>query len=215
MRKKTFGIIFLLLLAAGGFVAWKIVGPSVSTPAGEFFYIKTGSTYETVKEDLSSQKYIQSTSWFDWTSKILRFKNVKPGRYKITKGMSLWKLVRRLRAGNQSQVNFVITKIRTKEDFARRAGNSFEFDSLQMISFLSNQDSLQHYGLDPNTVTAAILAVTYELNWNSSTEKVFQHCFADYKRFWTKDRLVKADRLHLDRIEVTTIASIGDEETLK
>jgi UPF0755 protein len=148
-------------------------------------------------------------------SKILRFKTIKPGRYKIKKGMSVVQLVRMLRAGNQSQVNFVITKLRTREDFARKAGHTFEFDSLQMITFLNNMDSLRKYGLDTNTVTAVIMPFTYTLNWNSTAEKVFQKLYTTYKIFWTAERKVKADSLHLSPVEVSTLASIIEEETLK
>lgn len=215
MKKKIIITIVVLLLVAAGFIGWKFMGPAVLTPGGEFFYIKTGATYADVKQELLNKKYIKSSTWFDWASKVLRFKNAKPGRYKLKKGMSLFKLVRMLRAGNQSQLNFVITKIRTREDFARKAGNIFEFDSLQMIRFLNNMDSLKPYGLDSNTVTAAMMPLTYTLNWNSSPEKVFQSCYTAYKKFWTKERLTKADSLHLTRIEVTTLASIVEEETLK
>lgn len=215
MKKKIIIPVLLLALIAGGFAGWKFMGPAVSTSSGEFFYIKTGSTYAEVKKELLDKKYISSSTWFDCASKILRFKKIKPGRYKLSKGMSLFKLVRMLRAGNQSQVNFIITKIRTREDFARKAGNIFEFDSLQMINFLNNADSLKSYGLDSNTVTAAILPLTYTLNWNSSPEKVFENCFTAYKKFWTKERTDKCDSLRLTRIEVTTLASIVEEETLK
>ena len=215
MKKKIIVSIILLFLIAGGFAGWKLFGPATSTSGGEFFYIKTGSTYSDVKEELVSKKYINSSNWFDLASKFLRYKKIRPGRYKITKGMSLVKLVRMLRAGNQSQVNFVITKIRTKEDFARKAGKQFEPDSLQIINFLNNMDSLSDYGLDTNTVTAVMMPLTYTLDWNSSPEKIFQSCFSAYKRFWTKERLVKADSLHLTRMEVITLASIVEEETLK
>lgn len=215
MKKKIIGTILLLIIAGAGFVAWKIMGPSVSTPAGEFFYIKTGSTYDDVKKELLDKKYIKSATWFEWTSKILRFKKVKPGRYKITKGMSLWKLVRMLRAGNQSQVNFVITKIRTKEDLARKAANTFEFDSLQMISYLNNTDSLKEFGLDTNTVTGAVIPLTYSLNWNSSPSKVFRTIYASYKKFWEGERKAKADTMPLTYMEIITLASIIEEETLK
>jgi UPF0755 protein len=215
MKKRILGFIVLLLLAAAGFAGWKLFGPATSASSGEFFYIKTGSTYANVKEELISKKYIESGRWFDLASKILKYNKVKPGRYKITKDLSLVKLVRMLRAGNQLQVNFVITKLRTKEDFARRAGTAFEFDSLQMINFLNNTDSLGDYGFDTNTVTAVMMPFTYTLNWNSTPEKVFENCFSAFKRFWTKERLIKADSLHLTRIEVITLASIVEEETLK
>jgi UPF0755 protein len=215
MKKKIIMSIVLLFLIAGGFAGWKFLGPATSTSSGEFLYIKTGSPFAEVKEELISKKFISSTTWFDLAAKLLRYKKVKPGRYKITNGMSVWKLVKMLRAGNQSQVNFIITKLRTREDYARKAGHVFEFDSLQMINFLNNADALKDYGLDSNTVTAVIMPLTYTLNWNSSPEKVFQACYTAYKKFWTNERQTKADSLHLDRIEVITLASIVDEETLK
>jgi len=215
MKKKIIGGIIILLLLSFALIGWKLFGPAISTSGGEFLYIKTGSTYTDVKQQLISKKYINSSTWFDLAAKILRFKTIKPGRYKIKKGISLVKLVRILRAGNQSQLNFVITKIRTREDFARKAGNTFEFDSLQMIIFLNNMDSLKNYGLDTNTVTAAIMPFTYTLNWNSTPGKVFQKLFTTYKNFWTKERKTKADSLHLTPIEVSTLASIVEEETLK
>lgn len=215
MKKKIILSVVLLLIVAGAFLGWKLFGSSVSTAGGEFFYIKTGSSYEDVKNELVNKKYIRNSQWFDLASKILRYKKVKPGRYKITRGMSVWKLVRMLRAGNQSQVSFVITKLRTKEDFARRVSKSFETDSLAMINFLNNTDTLKSYGLDTNTVTAVMLPLTYTLNWNSTAEKIFENCFTAYKKFWGKERIIKADSLHLDRIEVTTLASIVEEETLK
>ncbi len=215
MKKKIIGGIILLLLAAGGFTGWKLFGPATSTSAGEFFYINTGSTYGEVKKNLINKNYISNGQWFDLASKMLSFKIIKPGRYKISKGMSLIKLVKMLRAGNQSQVNFVITKLRTREDFARRAGNTFEFDSLEMISFINNADSLANYGLDTNTVTATLMPFTYSMNWNSTPEKVFQRLYSTYKNFWNAERKEKADSLQLSPVEISTIASIIDEETLK
>jgi UPF0755 protein len=215
MKKKIIATIILLFLIAAGFTGWKFFGPATSASGEEFFYIKTGSTYAKVKEELIGKRYIKSGQWFDLASKLLRYKTIKPGRYKIIKGMSLVKLIRMLRAGNQSQMNFVITKIRTREDFARKAGSAFEFDSLQMINFLNNMDSLRNYGLDTNTVTAAMMPYTYTLNWNNTPEEVFQKLYSAFKNFWTAERKVKADSLHLSPIEISTLASIVEEETLK
>lgn len=215
LKRKIFIAIVLLLLVLGAFIGWKFLGPATSTPSGEFFYIKTGSSFADVSNELVEKKYLKSDTWFNYASKILRFKKVKPGRYKITKGMSLFKLVRMLRSGNQSKVNLVITKLRTMEDLSRKAGNLFEFDSLQMISFLRNNDTLKNYGLDTNTVTAIVMPYTYSLNWNSKPEDVFEQFHTAYKKFWTDERKEKADSLKLTPIQVSTIASIVEEETLK
>jgi UPF0755 protein len=107
----------------------------------------------------------------------------------------------------------VITKIRTKESLAQKTGASFECDSLQMISFLNNPDTLKHYSLDTNTVMAAVMPLTYEIKWNTTPQKIFQQFFAAYKNFWTEERKQKAQRLNLTPFEVSTLASIIDEET--
>jgi UPF0755 protein len=140
-------------------------------------------------------------------SNIAGYNNVKPGRYKISRGMSLMSLVRMLKNGSQTPVNFVITKIRTKESLAGKIGAAFECDSLQMIRFLDSPDSLQAYSLDSNTVMAAALPLTYEIKWNTTPGKIFQQFYAAYKNFWTDERKQKAERLHRTPLEETNAAS--------
>jgi len=213
MKKRIIAVTITSFVLAAGFIGWKVFGPGVSTGNGEFFYIKTGTDYDNVKQELTSKKYIRGSTWFDLVSKLLRYKTVKPGRYKIQKGMSLFNLVRILQNGHQTQIAFVITKLRTKEDLAKKTGGIFECDSLQLINFLNNSDSLKKYGLDSNTVIAAIMPYTYNLNWNSSAGKIFQKLNTAYRIFWTAERKQKADSLHLTPVEISTIASIVEEET--
>ncbi len=215
MKKKIFFGIVLMILIAGAFIGYKLFGPATATPSGEFFYIKTGATYADVKNELVEKKYINSATWFDNAKKILRYNKIKPGRYKITKGMSLFKLVRMFRSGDQTKVNLVITKIRTREDLARKTGNMFEFDSLQMINLLNDHEKLKEYGLDTNTVMAVVMPYTYSEVWNSTASSIFEQFYTAYKKFWTAERKVKADSLHLSPLEVSTIASIVEEETNK
>ena len=215
MKKRIIAISTALLLLVTGLAGFKFYGPAVSTSGGEFFYIKTGSSYEDVVAELVSKKYITSKTWFKWASTLLHYKTVKPGRYKLTKGMSLFSLTRMLRSGDQARVNFVITKLRTREDLARKAGNAFETDSLGMISFLSNMDSLKKYDLDTNTVMAVVMPFTYTLNWNSSPGKIFQQFYTAFKVFWTEERKQKAVNLHLTPLQASSLAAIVEEETLK
>jgi UPF0755 protein len=196
-----------------GFAEWKLFRPTPSVANGQFLYIKTGYVYADVEKELTDKKFIHNGKWFDLASKIIGYKTVKPGRYKIIKGMSLFDLVRMLRNGSQSQVNLVITKLRTKEDFARKAGSMFECDSVQVINFLNNNDSLKKYGLDSTTAIAAVMPYTYAINWNTTPGKIFQKFYTAYKNFWTAERKQKADSIHLSPIEISTLASIIEEET--
>ncbi len=213
MKRRIFFGIALILLITIGFVTWKFLGPTVHAPSKKYFYISTGANYEQVTTSLRDSGIISGRTWFDWTSSIVGFKQVKPGRYEIRKGMSLMGLVRMLKNGQQSPVVFVITKIRTKEVLAERVGNAFECDSLDMIQFLNSNDSLSEFGLDSNTAMAAAMPLSYTIKWNSGAGKIFRQFYTAYKEFWNEERKRRASVLGLDPLQVSTLASIVDEET--
>ncbi|MDP4262024.1 MAG: endolytic transglycosylase MltG [Bacteroidota bacterium] len=214
MKKKIIPAVAGLLILIAAFTAWKFFVSGVSTEKeGKYVYIKTGASFHDVQSELIKNNFIRNSVWFRMVSNIAGYNKVKPGRYKITKGMSLMDLVRMLKNGKQAPVNFVVTKIRTREILAGKIGAAFECDSLQMINFLNNPDSLSAYSLDTNTVMAAVIPLTYEIKWNTTAEKIFHQFYSAYKNFWTDERKQKAERLHLSPSEVSTLASIIDEET--
>jgi len=210
--KKTFFVIFTLIIVLIIFSAWKIFGPSVSALQDKFFYIKTGETFDGVRNELISKKIISSARWFDWTASFMKFNTVKAGKYEIDKNMSLFELVRMLRNGKQTPVKLTITKFRLKEDFARKLGQQFEFDSLAAIQFLTNNDSLKTFGVDTNTVMTAVMPDTYSFFWNSDPKKVYQKLFEHWQKYWNEDRKKKAATIQLTPVEVSILASIVDEE---
>jgi UPF0755 protein len=210
--KKTLGIVIIIVILAGLFSAWKVFGPSVTAPKDKFLYIRTGSGYNDVRNNLITQKIISSPQWFDWVASAMNFNVAKAGKYEVKKGMSLFELVRILKNGRQTPVKLVITKFRLKEDFAKKLGQQFEFDSLTAMRYLSNNDSLKTFGLDTNTVMAAVMPDTYSLYWNSDPKKVYQKIFDHWQKYWTDERKKKANAIQMTPVQVTILASIVDEE---
>ncbi|MGE5108701.1 MAG: endolytic transglycosylase MltG [Sphingobacteriales bacterium] len=215
MKKK----ILLILLVAGIlvlFFLFKIFGPATSAPQDNYFYIKTGSNYSDVKQALLTQHIISSTFTFELVSKWFKYgESVKPGRYEIKNGTSVFNLVRMFRNGKQSPVRLIINKIRTKEDIAAFIGKRFECDSLSVISFFNSNDSLKKFNLDSNTVVSAIIPNTYIYNWNTTFPKLFQRLYVEHNKFWDDKRKNEAITLGLKPAEVYTLASIVEEETVK
>jgi len=211
--KKLLGFISFVLLIAVLFVGWKVFGPTLKQPEGKYFYVKTGSTYQSVVTELLNQKILNSTRWFNLVARALKYKTVKPGKFAVKRGMSLFELVRTLKNDRQSPVNLVIIKFRTKEEFARRIGKEFETDSQQMISFLNNSDSMRHYDLDTNAWAFAIIPDTYTFFWNSTPTKIFSKLYASSKQFWNNDRKKKLINNNLSPLQVYILASIIEEET--
>ena len=153
--KKLVWIVLIILVVAGLAAAWVFLGAGTGFKSKtEYLYIRSdAATREAVLDSIQANDIVSNTSAFNLLADWLNYwDRIKPGRYEIRKGSSVLSIVRKLRNGNQDPVNLTITKLRTKEDFARLTGNKFEFDSLQMITFLNNADSLQAFETDTASV---------------------------------------------------------------
>ena len=120
MFRKFFLFVFLFILLAVGISAWQIFGSSVSVSEEKFFYIKTGESFNEMKEELKTKKIIKGDFWFTKTASLLKFNTARAGKYELQEGMNLYQLIRMLKNGKQTPVNLVITKLRLKEDLAHR-----------------------------------------------------------------------------------------------
>src|SRR4030095_1904423 len=211
--KKLISIVFLIVIIIAAFFGWEIFGPTVKVPEGKYFYIRTGSIYDSVATNLVKKKIIGNRALFNLVAKQLKYKTIKPGKFEIRKGMSIFNLVRMLKNDRQSPVNLVIVKFRTKEEFAERIGKQFETDSIAMMGFLNNEDSLGHYDLDTNTWICAIIPDTYTYYWNSTPTRIFSKLYSTSQKFWTEERRQKLKEKNLTSVQAYIIASIIEEET--
>lgn len=214
--KKFVWIVLLLLFAGAAVAAWIFVGPGTGfSGAKEFLYIRSdAATKEVVLDSIEANKIVSNKTAFAFLANRLDYwKTIKPGKYEIKKGTSLLTIVRMLRNGRQSPVDLVITKLRTKEDFARFTGNRFEFDSAQMISYLNNADTLQRYDADTTSALWVVIPDTYTLFWNTTPSAVYRKIYQEAKHFWTGERKAKAQAIGLSPKEAYILASIIEEET--
>lgn len=214
--KKFLKILLAVLLLLAGIAAWIFLSPATGfTTQREYLYIGTvAATKEAVLDSLEKNKIVTNTTAFNFLADRLNYwQNIRPGKYEIKKGSSLLTIVRLLRNGQQSPVDLVITKLRTKEDFARFTGARFEFDSAAMIAFLNNADSMKGFGVDTAGVFCNVLPDTYRYFWNTTPGSVYRKLHNESQKFWTEERKQKARVLGLSSCEVYTLASIIEEET--
>lgn len=203
----------VLLLVAVYFV---FVPNTGAFSQGEFLYIRTGSTYEQVKDELKDRGFVRDIKSFDLLAKNAGYPaKVKAGKYQIKKGMGNFAILRLLRSGRQTPVKLVINKLRTRQDFINLVSSNLEADSNVLKHILSDSIYLDQYGLDSVTAMCAVMPDTYEFYWNSTAEKVFKKIAQQYVVFWNESRKTKAKKLNLSPQEVITLASIVDEESNK
>ena len=102
-----------------------------------------------------------------------------------------------------------------KDEFAGIVGRILEFDSIQIIRKLNDNEYLNSYGFNTDNVLTMFIPNTYEFYWNTSVEQFFARMQKEYSNFWDSTRLDKAKEKNLTQIEVSILASIIQKESNK
>lgn len=139
---------------------------------------------------------------------------IKPGHYDLKAGASSAYLARMLNNGWQSPVKLVIAGgLRSKGEIARRISRQMMLDSAEVRAALDSPALLKGYGFDTTTVFALFMPATYDMYWTDSLETILGKQKAAVDAYWTEERLAKARKLGLSRMEATILASIVKGES--
>lgn len=194
-------------------------------------FIPTGATYAQVQEMLRESGNIRMLN-FEVLSRMKTYPMlVKPGRYVLQRGSTALQVVNKLRSGNQDEIKLIFNKVRTLEDLAGVIAGQIEADSLSIIRLLRDEEFLGQYKypevevgdleesemipFDEETVIACFIPDTYFCFWNMDAEAFFRRMFYEQDRFWNEFRRGQARALGMNRVEVMTLASIVEEETIR
>jgi UPF0755 protein len=216
--KKWLKIAALIIVLLALYVAWLFFAPASSYDGSNpYLYIRTGNaTKEAVLGSLKDSSLMKHPGAFEWLGDQLNiWQKLRPGKYAITGSESVFSLVRKIRNNRQEQVNLTITKLRTKNDLAQLVGRKFETNAETFLAYITNADSLKHFGLDTNTIMTLVLPDTYTYYWSTSPKRILQKLEQQHQKFWTAERKNKAAALGLTPEEVYILASIVEEETLR
>lgn len=206
------GIALVLIMAA--LWVWSIVGAKAPVNEPTRIYIPEGAGTEAIGDSL------RTSLGDNFGSKVARlwsWQSGSPARavgsYLVQPGDMAFMVSRMLLYNRQSPVKVTYNNIRTFDQLANRIGKQMMFSS---DDFKAACDSiLGENGYTRETYAAAFLPDTYEFYWNASPEYVVERLVAHRDQFWNADRLEKAAALGLTPEEVTTLASIVEEETNK
>ena len=215
--KKLGTALIVILLVAGTVTAWSIFSSITNFSATQKSFTVDQSIVKkgAVIAHLSKEGLIKNSIGLHLLSLVLpNWDLVRPGKYQLKKGQTAWQIARMLKNGRVAEVKLVINKLRTKEDFAQLIGNQFSTDSASVMQFISNNDSLQSFGVDTSTFYAIIIQDTYQFYWDTPFKQILTKLKSYQEKFWDDiDRRNKLQSKHLTDIEAYTLASIVDEET--
>ncbi len=220
-RRRVILIVLSLVVPAAFFIAVTLYGrlysPSVFPVAGEsVLFIPEGTGYEQAMDTIEANLDIKNFKALKWVAEKKKYPVlVKPGKYIIDKPLSNNELINMLRGGRQTPVMITFNNVRTLNELAGRIGGKIQADSAEILAFFSDPLNYSDDGFFPETVISVFIPDTYEFYWNTSAPKLYGRMLREYKRFWNRDRVRKSEEIGLSTVEVSTLASIVDEEALK
>ena len=189
---------------------------SVKPDKKEFLLIYENDEFDDVVGRLEASGVMKSVKSFKKAAMKKNYpQNIVPGRYELSNGMNNYMLLHKLKTGRQTPIRITFNNIRTKENLAKKLSIQLMADSLQIINILNNEEILAEYGLNPETSVCLFIPNTYEVYWNISPENLLKRMKKEYDIFWTKERLMKLNDVGLNQVEVSILASIVEEESVK
>jgi UPF0755 protein len=217
--RNVFKLLLAVIFIGVAVAAWFVFGSATSfSGKNKFLYIREGqNNKDSLLTILRRDDIISNIRTFSLIAdKLDMWNKLKPGKFEVKNGESALSIVRKLRNNNQSPVNLVINKLRTKEDLAKLIGKQFSTDSATAIAFLNSNDSLRSFGVDTNKAMTIVIPNTYTFNWTTPLRKIFSKLSDEKTKFWQKgDRLEKAGSAGLTADDIYILSSIIEEETNK
>lgn len=214
---RSVKLIGVIILIGAVVIGWAIVGSGTGfTEKSQSFIIREGQTEKSsVLAEMKKNHILSGGTVFSLLSSATGvWDKIKPGKYEVKKGQSLWSIARMLKNGRLAQINLVINKLRTKEDLAKLISKNFAPDSASVMQYLNSNDSLEKFGVDTSTVFTMIIPDTYSFYWNTSLSKIFRKLSESKNAFWQKNnRLAKAESIQFSPDQAYILASIVEEET--
>ena len=215
-RKRIFiwiaSITLLLMVAIAAFL-YSLVFKPIELTEEVYIYIDEKRDYETVVDQLKEKVELPNEDVFRLLADRMNYPNmVKTGRYAIEDGMTMPDLIRALRSGSQVPINLTFNNIRTMENLAGRLSSQLMADSISILDVLNDTSVAAKYGFNEQTFGSMFIPNTYEVYWDTNVESLIERMKREYDSFWNTERRAKAEKLGLTPLEVTTLASIVEEE---
>ena len=218
LKKKSIillSVLLIVLLAVGylGFAIRNSLFSGFNIEKTTYIYIDEKKDYNKLLQDLQNTAKIENLAAFKRVSSFYDYpKLMKTGRYAVTPSTTVQELVHILKGGHQTPVNLKFNNIRTKKDFAVRISDQLMITKDQLLAALNDSNSCRELGFTPETISSMFIPNTYQFYWDISLQSFLKRMKKEYDNFWTADRLSKAKELGLTAVEVSTLASIVEEE---
>ena len=219
-RKQIILTILAILIIGGGIIAYlgyrMVYMPNVwlNGQKSAAFNIRSGSTWEDVKQQLYKNGTIIHRASFEQLASVMKYPDhIKSGHYILKEGMSNKQIITKLRSKQQDPVRLVFNNIRIKQELAGHLAEQLETDSVTLLKLLNDADYLKKFGFTTDNIISMFIPNTYEVYWDISPEKFMERMHKEYIAFWNDKRKTKLKEIGLTELQAITLASIVEKES--
>jgi UPF0755 protein len=190
---------------------------TLNNSASVTYFIKAPITVEALAEDLRKQGIIDKVDAFVDVAeyKELNKENIALGKYIIAPGTQYRTLLNGFTlnsAGNgnaEVEVDVTFNNCRDVYQMAGKISTKLAIDSLKLVDYLTQSETLKKYGFTAEQFPALFLPNTYKMYFDTDEKQFVERMATEFKNFWTPARLAKLKDLGLKSpSEAVTLASI-------
>ena len=217
-KKKILVWISLIGVAIGSYFVYNFYvtffwDNTVFENDSSFVFIDRDDTIDSLQVQLNP--LLKSTSNFRVAADKKGYsKNVKPGKYRLLKGLGNNEIINLLRS-KRLAVKVVFNNQERLEDLAGRISQQIDADSISLLSAFYDTEFLSENGFTRDNALTLYLPNSYDFFWDTSAEDFRKKMLSYYNRFWNDSRRAKAATLGLKPQEVSILASIVQKESPK
>jgi UPF0755 protein len=214
LRKKYLVLSFACLTVIGGLVYYYFFSSFSSEDKTTFVYIDNDDDIDSVICKLRPHSSTHAMKGYTTLVRHSHYaEHIRVGRYALEPGVSTFNTFRYIKNGIQAPLNLTVPSVRTAERLAAVIGKKLMADSAAIMEAIKNKEIQKELGFDSVTFAAMVIPNTYDIYWTTTPEKFLKRLKKEYDAFWDSDRKGMAKSLGLTPIQVSTLASIIDEET--
>jgi len=217
-KKLAFFLITSTLLITLVFYAYQILyTPNILVDKDDrVFIIRKGYTFRKVQEELGKAAFVNDLVSFSFLARFKNYdKRIIPGRYALHRNMTNLEAIRVLSAGQHQAEKVTFTNVRLVEELGEKITKNIGVTPSEFDAALEEFVDANTEGFTQENIISMFLPNTYEVYYNVLPDELIERMHDEYKKFWNSDRLAKAQAIGFTPLEVSTLASIVQAESVK
>ncbi|MGP1435519.1 MAG: endolytic transglycosylase MltG [Phocaeicola sp.] len=218
-RNIIIGIVCGMIIIACGtadYVYHELFSPSLHNSKTAYIYIDRDDNADSIFIKVQQIGKVKNMNFFKLLAKYNHLEQkIHTGRYEVKPGDNIVNLYRKLIHAQQTPMMLTIPSTRTIGQLFKALDRQLMLDSAEIIRPFRDSLIVQQLGFNEQTLPAFFIPDTYQFYWNVSEEALLKKLKQAYDNFWNQKRIEQAKAIGLTPTEVSTLASIVDEETAK